>query len=111
MRDLRISVIDACNYRCTYCMPLEEYPDSYVFADKKDRLSFDEITRIVSIFVDLGVSKIRITGGEPLLRKDLPNLISSINAQKGIDDLALTTNGHLAGKICGIIKGGWIKTS
>ena len=94
MRDLRISVIDACNYRCTYCMPLEEYPDSYAFIDKKDRLSFDEISRLVHIFVGLGITKVRITGGEPLLRKDLPHLISKIKTQGGIDDLALTTNGH-----------------
>ena len=109
MRDLRISVIDACNYRCTYCMPLEAYPNSYAFADKKNRLSFDEITRLVRIFAGLGVSKIRITGGEPLLRKDLPELISKIKSQGGIDDLALTTNGHWLEKYAKSLKDAGLK--
>ena len=109
MRDLRISVIDACNYRCTYCMPLEEYPDSYAFADKKDRLSFDEITRLVRIFARLGIIKVRITGGEPLLRKDLPELISKIDTLNVINDLALTTNGHWLEKYAESLKDAGLK--
>ena len=104
MRDLRISVIDACNYRCTYCMPLKEFSDSYSFSGQKDRLNFDEITKLVRIFVGLGITKVRITGGEPLLRKDLPQLIAMIKAQGGIDDLAMTTNGHWLEKFAESLK-------
>ena len=93
LRDLRLSVIDRCNFRCPYCMPMEEYSDGYTFLDKKEWLTFEEITRLVRLFVKLGVTKIRITGGEPLLRPNLPDLIRSINKIPGIEDLAMTTNG------------------
>mgnify|MGYP000325747697 CR=1 FL=1 len=96
MQDLRISVIDRCNFRCTYCMPSEEDSGKpYSLLDKKDWLTFGEITRLTKIFVALGVSKVRLTGGEPLIRPQLTELISSLSQIKGIDDLALTTNGSL----------------
>lgn len=98
LRDLRISVIDQCNFRCQYCMPAEIFGPDFAFLPKEQLLSFDEITRLVTIFSSLGVEKIRITGGEPLLRKDLPQLIEKITEVKGIEDIALTTNGTLLGK-------------
>jgi cyclic pyranopterin phosphate synthase len=93
LHDLRISVIDACNLRCTYCMPAEEYHERYRFLESSERLSFDEIERLARCFAELGVSKLRLTGGEPLLRKDLPELVARLAAIEGIEDLALTTNG------------------
>lgn len=93
--DLRISVSDRCNLRCTYCMPKAIYGESYEFLKNDDLLNFDEIVRVARAFVALGVRKIRITGGEPLLRKDLPDLITRLNALDGLEDLALTTNGIL----------------
>lgn len=98
VRDLRISVIDRCNLRCTYCMPLEEYGDRYQFLPDDELLSFDEIMRIVRLFVRVGVSKIRLTGGEPLLRKDLPELVRRLDGLEGVEDVALTTNGALLRK-------------
>jgi len=95
LRDLRISVIDRCNFRCTYCMPSEKFHHAYQFLDKEEWLTFDEIVRLARIFVGLGVVKIRITGGEPLLRPHLPELIHRLSALSGVDDLALTTNGSL----------------
>jgi cyclic pyranopterin phosphate synthase len=92
--DLRISVIDACNYRCGYCMPTESFPEQHRFLHKTQRLSFDEITRLTRIFADLGVRKVRITGGEPLLRRGLPQLVAELNAIPDIQDVALTTNGY-----------------
>ena len=91
LRSLRISVTDRCNMRCSYCMP----EDDYVWLPRESILSFEEIDRLVGIFAGLGVSKIRLTGGEPLLRHDLPTLISLIRSHPGISDLALTTNGTL----------------
>lgn len=98
MRDLRISVTDRCNFRCTYCMPKEIFGDDYPFLRNDEILSFEEITRLVNIFARLGVKKIRLTGGEPLLRKDLPTLINKLYDIDGIDDIALTTNGVMLGK-------------
>ena len=95
IKDLRISVTDRCNFRCSYCMPAEIYGESYQFLPKHKILTFEEITRLTKIFVDLGVSRIRITGGEPLLRKDLPVLINQIASINNILDLSLTTNGYL----------------
>lgn len=95
LRDLRISVIDRCNFRCPYCMPEDQFHHAYQFLDKNQWLSFDEITRLVRIFVSLGVSKIRLTGGEPLLRPHLEELIEKLCQIEGIKDLALTTNGSL----------------
>lgn len=95
LRDLRISVIDRCNFRCTYCMPSEKFHHAYQFLDKEEWLTFDEIARLTRIFTGLGVLKVRITGGEPLLRPDLPGLISQLRTIDAIEDLALTTNGSL----------------
>jgi len=92
MRDLRISVIDVCNFRCSYCMPRGK---KYCFLDPSERLSFNEIEKLTRIFASLGVEKIRLTGGEPLLRKDLPRLIERLVKIPGISDLSLTTNGFL----------------
>lgn len=94
LRDLRLSVIEACNFRCPYCMPADRVPDDYGF-DSATRLSFDEIETLVRGFVRLGVSKLRLTGGEPLLRKGLPRLIERLSRIDGLDDIALTTNGSL----------------
>ncbi|WP_404452418.1 GTP 3',8-cyclase MoaA [Virgibacillus necropolis] len=93
LKDLRISVIDKCNFRCTYCMPKEIFGDDYVFLPESELLSFDEITRVAEQFAKLGVEKIRITGGEPLLRKNLDELIARLTDIPGINDIALTTNG------------------
>ena len=94
LRDLRLSVIEACNFRCPYCMPADRVPDSHGL-DAASRLSFDEIEVLVRGFVQLGVSKLRLTGGEPLLRRGLPDLVRRLAAIEGIDDLALTTNASL----------------
>ncbi|CAM3862927.1 GTP 3',8-cyclase MoaA [Alicyclobacillus pomorum] len=98
LRDLRISVTDRCNFRCRYCMPEELFGPNFQFLDRDQLLSFEEITRLAQIFVDLGVEKIRITGGEPLLRRNLPELIRSIAQIEGVRDLSLTTNGSLLAK-------------
>ncbi len=97
LKDLRISVIDRCNLRCSYCMPPEGLGEPYSFLDKKEWLSFDEIRRLVRAFVRLGVTKVRITGGEPLLRKDLPGLIRALRAIPDLQEIALTTNGIFLG--------------
>ena len=94
LRDLRLSVIDACNFRCPYCMPADRIPDDHGL-DAASRLSFDEMETLVRGFARLGTHKLRITGGEPLLRKHLPALIARLAKIEGIDDLALTTNGSL----------------
>jgi len=91
LRNLRLSVTDRCNIRCQYCMPEKDY----VWLPKEDILHFEEITKLVNVFVDLGVTKERLTGGEPLLRRDLPDLIRMLAAKPGLKDLALTTNGVL----------------
>ena len=95
LSDLRISVIDRCNFRCPYCMPEEQYPRDHEFLGKEMRLRFEEIERLATLFAALGVNKLRLTGGEPLLRRDLPVLVRKLAAVPGIDDLALTTNGSL----------------
>ena len=95
MRDLRISVTDRCNFRCPYCMPAEIFGEAYEFLPREQILTFEEIARLTRLFTGFGVSKARITGGEPLLRTDLPELISQIAAIDGIDDITLTTNGYL----------------
>ena len=94
LRDLRLSVIDACNFRCPYCMPADRIADDHGL-DAASRLSFDEIETLVRGFARLGVRKLRLTGGEPLLRKRLPELVARLAAIDGIEDLALTTNGSL----------------
>jgi cyclic pyranopterin phosphate synthase len=95
LADLRISVIDRCNFRCPYCMPEDQYAHDHAFLRARERLSFDEIERLARIFVSLGVRKLRITGGEPLLRRELPDLIARLARIDGVEDLALTTNGTL----------------
>ena len=95
-KNLRISVTDRCNLRCTYCMPF----DKYVWIEKKEVLSFEEITRLTSLFIQLGVDDIRLTGGEPLVRQDLEVLVAKLSALDGLKDLSLTTNGiYLAEKV------------
>jgi GTP 3',8-cyclase len=94
LHDLRISVIDACNFRCPYCMPADKTPDD-IGLNNADRMSFDEIEVMARAFARVGVRKIRITGGEPLLRKNLPDLITRLACIEGIEDLAMTTNGSL----------------
>ena len=95
MRDLRVSVTDRCNFRCPYCMPAEIYGERYQFLPRNDLLTFEEITRIVNITVGLGVKKVRITGGEPLVRQDVEKLVSMISRINGVEDLAMTTNAYL----------------
>lgn len=99
LRDLRLSVIDRCNFRCGYCMPREIFGSDYAFMPPADRLSFAQLERIARAFVSLGVEKIRITGGEPLLRRHLETLIERLAALTTVDgrpvELALTTNGAL----------------
>lgn len=95
LRDLRISVTDRCNFRCTYCMPADIFGGRYAFLPRDEILTFEEIERLVGLMVPFGVSKLRITGGEPLLRHDLPKLVQGLRALDGIDEIALTTNGTL----------------
>ncbi|MEH0976776.1 GTP 3',8-cyclase MoaA [Bacillus mobilis] len=95
LKDLRISVTDRCNFRCRYCMPEEIFGPDYSFLSDDKILSFDEIERITRVFVSLGVRKLRITGGEPLLRRGLPQLIERLNKIDGVEDIGLTTNGSL----------------
>ncbi|SUM34475.1 molybdenum cofactor biosynthesis protein A [Staphylococcus gallinarum] len=98
IRDLRLSVTDRCNFRCDYCMPKEIFGDDFVFLPKDELLTFDEMVRIAALYTQLGVKKIRITGGEPLLRRDLYKLIAKLNELEGIEDIGLTTNGLLLKK-------------
>ncbi|EDY15801.1 molybdenum cofactor biosynthesis protein A [Chthoniobacter flavus Ellin428] len=93
LRDLRISVTDRCNFRCTYCMPKEVFGHGYDFLPKEEVLTFEEIARLARIFVELGAEKLRLTGGEPTLRRELHRLVSELAAIRGVHDLTLTTNG------------------
>ena len=95
LSDLRISVVDRCNFRCPYCMPEDQYPRDHQFLSKAERLRFEEIERLARVFAALGVRKLRLTGGEPLLRRDLPELVRMLARIPGIDDIALTSNGSL----------------
>jgi cyclic pyranopterin phosphate synthase len=95
LHDLRISVMDRCNFRCPYCMPRETFHEHYRFLKSTERLSFDEITRLTRLFVQLGVKKVRLTGGEPLLRPNVSELIGDLTAIDGVEDVALTTNAVL----------------
>src|SRR5262245_13697756 len=92
LHDLRISVTDRCNFRCTYCMPKEIFGRDFQFLPSAQLLSFEEITRLARIFTSLGVQKIRLTGGEPLLRRDLERLVDMLAGVEGVQDLTLTTN-------------------
>ena len=109
MRDLRISVMDRCNFRCPYCMPRETFHEQYRFLGSHERLSFDEIVRLARLFVQLGVRKLRLTGGEPLLRANLPDLIGDLTAIAGVEDVALTTNGVLRARYAGELKAAGLK--
>jgi len=104
LRDLRISVMDRCNFRCPYCMPEDKYHKDFRFLDSAERLSFAEILRVAGIFAGLGVDKLRITGGEPLLRPGLPDLIGDLSRIDGIQDIALTTNGILLAQHAAALK-------
>jgi cyclic pyranopterin phosphate synthase len=95
LHDLRISVMDRCNFRCPYCMPKEQFHEHYRFLKSQERLSFEEIVRLSRLFASLGVRKLRLTGGEPLLRTNLADLVGDLSDVPGIDDIALTTNGVL----------------
>lgn len=100
LRNLRLSVTDRCNLRCSYCMPEEEY----VWLPREDILHFEEIGRVTDLFITLGVDKVRLTGGEPLLRRDLPTLIAGLAAKPGLRDLAMTTNGILLAPAAAALK-------
>lgn len=95
LRDLRLSVTDRCNFRCRYCMPREKFGADHAFLPRAELLDFDELTRLVGVFARLGVVKVRLTGGEPLMRRDLATLVRNIVDVPGIEDVALTTNGSL----------------
>lgn len=105
LKDLRISVTDRCNFRCTYCMPFDEY----VWIAKQEILTFEEIERLARIFVGLGVERVRLTGGEPLLRKDLHRLVGRLAALRGLQDLCLTTNGALLAEQAPLLKAAGLK--
>jgi cyclic pyranopterin phosphate synthase len=95
LRDLRVSITDRCNFRCTYCMPREQFGPDHQFLPRADLLDFEEIARVVGVLARLGVRKIRLTGGEPLVRRDVAELVRLIAALDGIDDIAMTTNASL----------------
>jgi GTP 3',8-cyclase len=95
LHDLRISVTDRCNFRCVYCMPRAVFGPDHAFLPRAELLTFEEITRLVAIFAELGVEKVRLTGGEPLVRRDLPGLVEALAAVPGLNDLTLTTNAVL----------------
>ncbi len=109
LRDLRISVMDRCNFRCPYCMPREKYHERYPFLRSVERLSFEEIVRLARLFVRQGVRKLRLTGGEPLLRNNLSDLICDLSAIPGVDDIALTTNGVLLARYAADLKAAGLK--
>lgn len=109
LRDLRISVIDRCNFRCQYCMPADKFGPDFVFLPKSALLTYEEIERIAKIFVQLGVEKIRLTGGEPLLRKDLPLLVEKLSKIEGLSDIGLTTNGVMLPRLAADLKKAGLK--
>jgi cyclic pyranopterin phosphate synthase len=104
VRDLRISVTDRCNFRCTYCMPKEIFGADYAFLTRDEKLSYEEITRVASIFVGLGVNKLRLTGGEPLLRREVDKLVGMLAEIPGVDDLTLTTNASLLARKAEVLR-------
>lgn len=104
LRDLRISVMDRCNFRCPYCMPEDKYHPDFEFLKSSERLSFEEILRLAHIFALLGVGKLRITGGEPLLRPNIAELVGDLSRVPGINDIALTTNGILLAQHAAALK-------
>jgi cyclic pyranopterin phosphate synthase len=104
LHDLRISVLDQCNFRCPYCMPEDEFHADYEFLRRSQRLSYEEILKVARASAGLGVSKMRLTGGEPLLDRKLPELVTGLAAIPGVDDLALTTNGVLLAKHAKVLR-------
>ncbi len=104
LRDLRISVMDRCNFRCPYCMPEDKYHKDFQFLKSSERLSFEEILRLAHIFSGLGAHKLRLTGGEPLLRPGIADLVGDLSRVPGIDDVALTTNGILLAQHAAALK-------
>jgi len=111
LKALRLSVTDRCNFRCTYCMPKEIFGPDYPFLPREALLSFEEIARLVRIFAGLGVTKLRLTGGEPLMRRELPALVRMVATVPGIDDLALTTNGVLLPDLASPLREAGLKPS
>ncbi len=109
LRDLRISVTDRCNFRCVYCMPKEVFGRDFHFLPSEQLLTFEEITRLARIFVAHGVRKIRLTGGEPLLRRDIEKLVAMLARIDGLEDLALTTNGSLLARKARALKEAGLK--
>jgi len=109
MRDLRISVTDRCNFRCAYCMPADVFHDQYEFLPQEELLRFEEIDRIARIAVGLGVVKLRITGGEPLVRPGIENLIAMLGQIPGVNDIAMTTNGYLLSKMANKLRDAGLK--
>ena len=109
MHDLRISLLDRCNFRCPYCMPASEFHDDYEFLKRADRLTHDEILTVARVAASLGVSKLRLTGGEPLLDKGISGLVAGLASIPGIDDLALTTNGMLLAPVAGALADAGLK--
>ncbi|MDP8903829.1 MAG: GTP 3',8-cyclase MoaA [Chloroflexota bacterium] len=109
LRDLRISVTDRCNFRCTYCMPREVYGRDFKFLPRAELLTFEEIARLAGIFAALGARKIRLTGGEPLLRRDLDRLVALLIDTPGIDDVSLTTNGSLLARFAARLAGAGLR--
>ncbi len=104
LRDLRISVTDRCNFRCPYCMPAEIYGARYEFLPRNELLTFEEIARLTRIFAGLGVTKARLTGGEPLIRADVAQLVRMLTSIDGLADLTLTTNGYLLARFAEELK-------
>jgi len=104
LRDLRLSVTDRCNFRCVYCMPKAVFGPDYAFLPQEQLLTFEEVRRLVSVFVGRGVEKVRITGGEPLVRKDVEKLIAMLAELRGIKDIAMTTNGALLPQKARVLK-------
>jgi len=104
LRDLRISVTDRCNFRCAYCMPAEIFGPGYAFLEKEKLLAFEEIVRLTAIFTKLGAEKIRLTGGEPLLRRGLPSLVRMLGEVECVRDIALTTNGSRLARFASELK-------
>ena len=103
-RDLRISVTDRCNFRCTYCMPVEIYGERYEFLPKDDLLTFEEITRLAGILTGMGGVKVRLTGGEPLVRNEIEQLVAMLSGLQQINDLTMTTNAYLLPQKAGALR-------
>ena len=109
LRDLRISVTDRCNFRCTYCMPREVFGRDFQFLDRAELLTFEELARLARVFVAHGVEKIRLTGGEPLVRRDVERLVAMLAPLDGVRDLTLTTNGSLLARKAAALKAAGLK--